>query len=66
MARALCNAMRKENFPISGSEEALLEKVQQRLELTDRELLDLMVLLSRLVMARFPTLDDLQKNFERL
>jgi hypothetical protein len=57
--------MRKENFPLSESEEALLGSVQERLELTDRELLDLLVLLSRLVMARFPTLDDLQKTFER-
>lgn len=65
MARALCSAMRKENFPLSESEEALLESVQERLELTDRELLDLLVLLSRLVTARFPTLDDLQKTFER-
>ncbi len=65
MARALCSAMRKENFPLSESEEALLERVQERLELTERELLDLLVLLSRLVVARFPTLDDLQKSFER-
>jgi hypothetical protein len=65
MARALCSAMRKENFPLSGAEEALLERLQGALGLADHELLDLLALLSRLAAARFPTLDDLRKTFER-
>ncbi len=66
MAKALCNAMRKENFPLSEPEEALLERLQQRLDLTERELLDFLVLLSRIAAAPFPMLDDLQRTFERL
>ncbi len=66
MAKALCSAMRKENFPLSESEEALLGRMQEALGLTEHEFLDLLVLLSRLAAARFPTLDDLQKTFERV